>query len=198
MDEKLKDYKERHIRWQNITLTQFGYTNNIILTLTIGFLAFAFDKEFLFTFSFSKDSSFNLKMCFYILTILGLLISIGCGVLTSLSRLYDFRITRNIILTRQRFYDKFKNKPTALNACDFPSPNFKMGFKTLFRVLFGQINFIDKEKLENFSQIQQIKDNFDELRRTANTLGILTWRLLKFQFLFLVIALILYSINLFV
>ena len=191
MDEKLRDYKERHIRWQDISLTQLGYTNNILLSLTIGFLAFAFDKEFLTTLSFSKDSIFNLKMCFYILTILSLLISIGYGVLTSISRLYDFRITRHIVLTRQRFYDECKNKPKALPDYNFPRPRFKLRFKTLCCVLFKQIDFIDKKEIKNLLQNELSEKNFNELRRTANTLGILTWRLLKIQFLFLVISMIL-------
>ena len=198
MDDKLNEYKERHVRWQDITLTQLGYTNNIILTLTIGFLAFAFDKEFLSTFSCAKDSIFSLKMCFYILTILSIIISIAYGVMTSLSRLYDFRITRHIDLTRQRFYDDCKNIPKALPAYDFPKPIFKLRFKTLCHVLFRQIDFIDKKEIKDLLKNQQTKKNFNELRRTANTLGILTWRLLKAQFLFLIISLILYSINLFV
>ena len=64
MDEKLMEFKERHSRWQDISLTQLGYTNNIFLTLTIGFLAFAFDEEKLSTLSILKNSVFNLKMCF--------------------------------------------------------------------------------------------------------------------------------------
>lgn len=198
MDEKLNEYKERDVRWQDLALTQLGYTNNLILTLMIGFLAFAFDKEFLSTFSCSKNSIYSLKMCFYILTILSVIISIGCGVMTSLSRLYDFRITRHIVLTRQRFYCECKNSPKALPAYDFPKPKFKLRFKTLCHVLFRQIDFIEKKEIKDLLNNKQSKKNFNKLRRTANTLGILTWRLLKAQFLFLVISLILYSINLFV
>jgi len=198
MGNELSDYKERYIRWQGISLTQLGYTNNILLSLTIGFLAIAFDKDYLNTLSFSKDSFFNLKMCFYFLTILFLLLSIVYGVLTSLSRLYDFKITQQIVLTRQRFYDEYKNQPKALPNYNFQRPKFKLRFKTLCFVLFHPINYIDKKEIKNFLNNEQSLKNFNKLRRIANTLGVLTWRLLKFQFLFLVISMLFYSINLFI
>ena len=105
MTDKLEDYKARHIRWQNFAITQLGYTNNIIITLSIAFLAYAVDKTYLSTFSLTKGT-FVLKMFVYLWSLSFMLISIAFGVFTSISRLYDFKITRHIALTRQRFFEK--------------------------------------------------------------------------------------------
>lgn len=198
MDDKLNGYMERHIRWQDITLEQLGYTNNVLLTIASGFLAFAFDKKYLSTLSFSRDSVFNLEMCFNIMIVLSLLISITYGLLTSLSRLYDFRITRQIVLIRQRFYDECKNEPRPLPIYDFPRPRFQQRFKTFFLVLFRQLKSIDKKEIKNLLNNKNSIKKFNRLRRDADTLGILTWRLLNFQFLFLMISMIFYSIYLFI
>ena len=38
--EKLNEYKQRHKEWRDISVTQLSNTNNILLTLSSGLLAF--------------------------------------------------------------------------------------------------------------------------------------------------------------
>ena len=195
MNEKLKDYKERHIRWQNSTINQFGYTNNIIITIGIAFLAFAFDKDFLSTFSISKESVFNLKMLIHVIIIICLLISIGCGIMTTLSRLYDFRLTRHIALTRQRFYDK---KTDVLPDYSFPKTKCKKLISTSCKIIFGNIELLTKKQTLQLKEDVDLMNKFNMQRNLANTLGELSWKYMKWQLHFLFISIFAYSINLFV
>lgn len=198
MDEKFREYKERHIRWQNFTLMQLGYSNNIALTLGIGFLALAFDSESISELSFGPDSGFSPILLIEISTVLSLLISIGFGLLTSMSRLYDFRITRHIALTRQRYYEKSENKPLDLPANDFPKIKFRLSLKTLCRILCYPIDLIDKKEIKELTRNKQSLYKFNRLRLIASILGNLSWTLLRFQFLFLMFSMLLYSVSLFV
>jgi hypothetical protein len=43
--ENLKNLKERHVRWQQLSIKQLSFANNLILTLTIGFLGFFATKD---------------------------------------------------------------------------------------------------------------------------------------------------------
>jgi hypothetical protein len=197
MTEKLLEYKKRHIRWQNFTITQLGYTNNIIFTISIGFLAFAFDKDFLTTFSTSQESAFSWEMFFYLSTIFCLLLSIGFGIATSLSRLYDFRITRHIALTRQIYCEYCDNENCSLPDYDFPNPKFKELLGVYFKIIFRELKFLSIKETRKLRKQPDLIKKFNHLRRLSHTLGILSWIGMKKQLLFLFCSLLLYSISLF-
>ena len=196
MTDKSADYKERHLRWQNYTITQLGYVNNIIFTISIGFLAFAFDKEFLSTFSFMKDSVFSWKMLFYLMTIFCLTASIWYSIVTSISRLYDFRITRQITLTRMRYYSEFKDGDYILPDYDFRKPKCKEKFGTFCKIIFKELVFLTKQETKLLKQQSNLMKKFNYLRKLSHNLGIISWRGMKMQLLFLFSSLIFYIISL--
>jgi hypothetical protein len=200
MDEKLKEYKERHIRWQNISITQMGFTNNILITIAIGFLAFAFKDKDLTPFKFCLCGNFNWFLLLNFLSLIFLFVSITNGILTSLSRLYDFRITRNITLTRQRFYEyAMKNKlsKTYLFDFDFPNPKCKEGICAI-KLIFHGIDVITKNESSKIRTDYILRKKFNNLRKLSKTLGILSWLLLRCQLVALLISLFFYTISLFV
>ena len=45
MKDELQDYKDRHIFWTETSVTQLSNVNNLLLTISTGFLAFCFDKR---------------------------------------------------------------------------------------------------------------------------------------------------------
>lgn len=194
MSEKLEDLKEVHIRWQSAANVQLGVTNNIISTISIGFLAFAFDKDFLSTFSISQKSEFNCKMLFHILAIISLIVSIGLGLATSLSRLNDFRITRNIALTKWRFY-KLSNSSIEPLVKHLPKPKIKSSF-LLKKLLLGP-NILLREETENLKEGDPTLNKFIALRALSDRLGGFTYCGLKWQLLLLFLSLILYSLSLY-
>jgi uncharacterized membrane protein YhaH (DUF805 family) len=102
--EIIDKYRERFIRWQLLTQTQLSNTNNLILGLTVGFLAFSVSKTDL---KFPKDC---LLLIFFILSYLLLLISILTGLLLTYSRLYDFRKTKEIIKKKRRRFENDENE----------------------------------------------------------------------------------------
>jgi hypothetical protein len=195
MDDKLKKYEDRAIRWQETALSQMGYTNNIILTLTLAFLAFAFNDKTIPTISFSNNSASHLKLCFHISSVVFLMLSVLFGVATSLFRLSDFRITRYITLTRKRYYEcavKEEKHSKYLSAKSFNHPKFCQQCQTAFRGLFNNLNRIDK--IEATSNLN--KDKFAKLREESHITGIISWHCIRFQFYCLVIGITLYSCNL--
>jgi hypothetical protein len=97
--EKLEEYDERLIRWQQLRISQLSYTNNLILTLTLGMLAFSVSKIGLripdnFSLFFLISSSFS-----------SLLLSLLIGIILTINRLCDFRITTKIIRFEKRKYE---------------------------------------------------------------------------------------------
>jgi hypothetical protein len=84
------------IRWQAITLKQLTYAVNLILTLSVATLGFAF--------SLLRDKDFRLEhsnRCLFDIASLLILISITIGIWCVVNRLRDFRITTKVSKMRR-------------------------------------------------------------------------------------------------
>ncbi|MCH8904678.1 MAG: hypothetical protein IIA45_12280 [Bacteroidetes bacterium] len=88
--EKLSGYKERFIRWQQLTIQHLSYTNNLLLTLNLAFLGF------LITQTGFELSSNPFLITVQIVSITSLGTSFFVGILTVLNRLHDFRSTTRV------------------------------------------------------------------------------------------------------
>jgi len=84
----MTDQSDKFQRWQKITLEQFGYAQNLTLTLTIATLGYWFvllkDKDFI--------PSPSAK-CMMLLSLLALIFSAVVGLACVVNRLWDFRGT---------------------------------------------------------------------------------------------------------
>jgi hypothetical protein len=100
--EKIRQkYSERFNRWQQLTLGQFSNVNNLILSLTIGLLAFIVTQIGI------KIPENCLLLFLIALSYFSLLISLLTGVLLTINRLNDFRKTKDIAkYKKQRFESK--------------------------------------------------------------------------------------------
>src|SRR5271165_5266279 len=88
----------RFVRWQSITITQLGYTINVVLSLSTASLGFAFVSV--------RQSDFELgkaKLPFDMSLFL-LFASIVCGIWCSVNRLCDFRITARIARRSEQLF----------------------------------------------------------------------------------------------
>lgn len=97
----MKAYNERVARWQQLTIAQLSFTNNLFLGLNLGFLGFFITQNKL-----SADCAcwiFVIK----VLAILGLGVSFFTGVYLVVNRLRDFRSTTALVRRREK---KFKIK----------------------------------------------------------------------------------------
>jgi hypothetical protein len=103
--ERVQEYRNRFIRWQQLTYTQLSNTNNLLLTLTLGMLAFSVSKTGLKL--PTNGTILFITISGYIL----LLTSIIMGLLLTINRLADFRETKDLVKYKlQRFETKNKIK----------------------------------------------------------------------------------------
>ncbi len=95
---KSTKHKESFVRWQAITIAQFGYAINLLLGFAVALLAFAFTEI--------KDSTQNPSSCEKIafdLSLLLLLASAVSGTACVINRLRDFRKTTHIARDREQW-----------------------------------------------------------------------------------------------
>jgi hypothetical protein len=172
-----KDMKRQiHSDYRDISISQMSNANNVILGFATGFIIFCLDK--CEKNPFNWDLAFSFKQLFLVLCLISLLFSILYGMAVLICRLYDFRITRHIALTRLRDetledYTEFKNA----NMCD--------RIASLKRVLFEKIKFIPAtDSRKNKTN----KNDFNNLRELCVFLGDASWTWMKFQFFYFVLG----------
>lgn len=102
-------------------------------------------------------------------------LSIITGFILSLSRLYDLRLTSNIVLTRLRALDK----NVTIEDKQSSKSSFVESLKSLFLVFCKYQDYeISKCKI---ADTQNFRDKFAEVQQKANDLGVSTWGLVKCQ-----------------
>ena len=186
MNDKEKEYSERAKDWKNISVTQISFTNNLVSTLAAGYLIYLLDKFPSSSIELVSLHEADWKTTFYVLTMIQVIISVFIGILILLSRLYDFRITRNIALTRKRIYGKHSELMS-----DFTVQG--KGFGSLINTIFAKIDFIQKSDCEQFSE--ELKTRFNNLRIQSKTLGNWTWKLTKVQLIVIFVAVMTHVIS---
>ena len=110
------DYNERLIRWQQVSINQFSYSVNLILSFAVASLGFCI--HFLITGSF-KFSCYG--KCFFLFGTLLLLSSIGFGIWCVIARLQDFKKTKdkiNLKKKRARMKEEKKENEPIYKALD--------------------------------------------------------------------------------
>lgn len=201
-NDKLNEYKQRHKEWRDISVTQLSNANNILITLSTGLLALGLKSGKENEFSCSEKISFIL-----------LAISICYGIAVLFSRLYDFRISRHLALTRQRFYNEYikekgeENKGEGSKGDE--SEKYKKGLlpdnhlgnvtycnriMTFLPTLLCSIGFINKDEITTNSY-KDTKNKFQALRKKSDILGSATWIWTKYQVFFFLSGAILYFIT---
>ena len=204
MTDKETNYIERHRHWQDQAINQLSTANNFMLTISIGLLAFCFDKTVFSKMKFCVCSckiDWSLTLHFFALLFLTIAIIYGMAVLVT--RLYDFRITRNISLTRQRFYTENEKRisddnPNAavLPATEFPYPSFRKRVNAIFKVVFIEIDLLTKAESLEVKSNEHTLNKFNSLREFSFILGTISWRLPRFQALYFGLATVLYVLSL--
>jgi hypothetical protein len=86
LDETIKGFAERYIRWQTIRVEQLGYVNNLIIALASG--ALLWQGQTLLTSPSIIDAHF-----FYLLSAVLFFVSIVIGCYIAWNRLGDFSLT---------------------------------------------------------------------------------------------------------
>jgi hypothetical protein len=135
---KSKTNREGFVRWQGITITQFGYLANLILgfaTASLGFsLTLLGNKDFV-------PPGYGKYL--FLISLIAFMLSIFVGVWCAINRLRDFRKTKQIARDREALSDaeltRKRNEVDRLGECTwrlfkFQIVTFGVGVFTLFVV----------------------------------------------------------------
>ena len=188
MSEKENKNLERHITWRDKTREQLSFFNNLLLTVSVGFLSYSFTKINLSHFYFVFDNwqplssimKIQLKPTMLSMSLIIISLSIIFGLLVAIIRLYDFRITAQIVQIRSWVKEKL---PTQTHKY-----GFWLKFILIFKVIFGKYRKIEYRNCVKFEFMSKTErrvftKDFRNLRCIAHNLGSLTWSNLNCQIL---------------
>jgi len=190
-NEKKQEYLERYRFWSAQSIQQLSFSNNLLLTIAVAALGYFFGKrEKVYSNLFiDLNESIDLVIFFFILGSFLLALSILCGVVLSISRLYDFRLTRHISLTRKRVCQKgdlLQDEP--LN-----SPSMRSAFHDIWHIFYNFEKF-EISQQECREAKETLLHKFRELRKISQSLGRITWVLFNFQSVFFVVGILIYAV----
>jgi len=183
-DKKFKeDYRSRYSSWRDITINQMSSVNNTVTALELGFLAYIFKPE--------------LITCFNLLSIslVFLVLSILLGLLILLTRLYDFRISRHLAMTRMRFVDQHGSTTGLLPCNEDKDYNLCDRLRSFLKIVFCKIDFVSKTEIKEKTKAEIVK-KFTKLQELSSILGSTNWRWMKLQILLFLVSIFIYSLNL--
>jgi hypothetical protein len=188
----IDEYSERHVRWSDKNSSQLSFYNNLLLTLGVGFLSFAYQDSKLMGFEFSlKEIDYSVTT--YVFSILAIMFSIFTGFVASIGRLYDFRITSHIILVRQRVLQHSHLR------IDEKTPQKFSYFRRMllpYKLFFSDFPSITLEQCKAWRRDKNhLTEQLSKIRAISFNLGLATWHRIKWQTLLLLTAIIFYVIS---
>ncbi|MBL7970137.1 MAG: hypothetical protein JNL03_01345 [Prolixibacteraceae bacterium] len=193
LNEKLMEYINRNNFWTDKTINQLGYSINLFTTVGIGFLGYLVTNRDKFPpLEFISGGDINCLLITYFTATFLIFFSIIIGFASVLSRLFDFRITRHISLTRKRFLSRTKSRKGLINSpiIDISKEKYCRSF---WKNVFGKIEFIDESDFKN----NKVPDKIEQLRKESKILGALTWEMHRCQIALFIIGTFLYGLTIF-
>ena len=195
--ELIEEYRERNIRWTDRTLSQLSFYNNLLLTLSIGFLSFAYKMERIEDINISFKNNIDWSLTLYVISITMTTFSILLGLVISLSRLYDFRLTRQVNQIRQRAWEHSDKKLDEKTPDKF---SWRKRAKVIIQCLLEDYPKITMEQCKKLKdaddeRLKKFNDNFRMLRNMSHNLGIATWSQTKLQTVIFAFAIISFIIS---
>jgi len=178
MNDKLSEYKSRYKEWQNISISQLSITNNLLLTISIAYSGYIFEK------GINQCDRFNL---IYQFSLILSFLSMFFGVVVLFSRMFDFRFSRKIAHTRFRIYKKYKKRLKEKNNRQIK----RLGIIEIFKLIF-----LSRKDLEEVSEKCYKRDtltfykNLENLVYLTDRLGATTWYYLSLQIVFLMLSIL--------
>jgi hypothetical protein len=93
-EQRDPDDRESYLRWQGISITQLGYTINLMMTLSGGVLAFVVKEKL--------DGKVNAHGCGWRFALSCLGFSVLAAIAANITRALDFRYTRRAARARMK------------------------------------------------------------------------------------------------
>lgn len=180
MENNMEELKQNHKDWRDISVAQISNANNILITLATGLLAFCFNESKVSNIYIDTRQEINIVKLFFVISIVLIALSLIYGVAVLFTRLYDFRISRHIALSIQRF-GKFSRDD---DVCEVSSLERIM---VLFKIIFLKIDFITFDEAKKLDE-DHSKKKLHNLRRLVKVLGNSSWRWTKMQASFFLLS----------
>lgn len=177
-NEKLKDYQERYHFWTDKRISQFSFQNNIFLTISLALMGYFWkERNDVYTnLIFDSKLDIDWQIVFFFISMALLLYSVVTGLFLAISRLYDLRLTSNIVLSRKWAF----KKSVPIKDEELSSNCVRGSFKNLWQVLRKYHDFaLSRNEVEiNNVSLQQ---KFTMARQVSRDIGICSWILMKNQ-----------------
>ena len=163
---------DKYRYWTKIAIDHLSFSNNLFLTICIAAIAFILsEKDDVYkTIIFDKSLKIDWNIVLYISSIILLSFSIFSGIITVLTRLLDFRITRNSVLV-----DLIANKND--QSLDLHPKAFKPMKNNLclfLYLLFSNKYLMYREELQSKNEGER-KHHKKRLRTYAKQCSKMTW-----------------------
>lgn len=185
-EDKVNSYKKRVSEWRDFSISQLSFTNEILVGISIAFTAFIVSKFDKIKIHLDPKCTFDWGTLTISIALLFSFISLLFGISVILTRLYDFRISRQLAQTRKRYYEyHLKTLPDS----DFEEFNFCHQFKAFIRIIGNKIYVFKKEELKDVENEADIKKNFNDMRKLSKILGDTSWTWTKYQIILLLFSL---------
>jgi len=188
--ELKKEYHERNIRWSQTTISQLSFFNILLLSLGVGFLTFSFNPELFKTLNISFNQ-IDWSVSFLIVSICSIAFSIVLGLITSIARLKNFRITRSINHIRQRTYEH------SAKLLDESTPEKYDRIKRTF-IILKKIPELTIEECKDYKNVGDFDSRFRELRNISHNLGLNSWSYTKKQSILFGVSITSYLCSIFI
>lgn len=189
--EKIARYKDRQSKFHDLASNQLSLTSNLLLTLSIGFLAFTFNKSAVPNIYINKDHDIDWSVVTYLISLLSVSLSVLLGITVLYSRHYDFRITANIIRVRRKVFEKFDAKLPEASTVQ-TKISFYQQLSVFFSIVFVRLDLIRSEKdIDGFTDDKKgFINRFKKMLRTVWILGSISLLWTKIQGLAILVAII--------
>ncbi len=204
---KLKEYSERHRFWADQAVKQTTFSNNILLTISIAVLGYFFvNRGVVYKFIILDYAlPINPPVALFVAGTLLITISIIFGLLVSFSRLYDFRLTRHILLTRKRAMEYGYILPDGV----LPDESLWQIVIGFLRIIFklGKYEILKADVMININEVfdcrkppfplhpsRELIKKFNYLRSRSDSFGKLTHQILIWQLFLFGVGFCLYAI----
>ena len=186
--ERLHTYQQRVVRWTEQRNSQLSFYNNLLLSLSVGFLSFAYGNGRLRGIHLSL-AAIDWSLTLYIGSLTVMCGAALWGLIVGLSRLHDFRISAHINLTRRRVW-KQHCKLLPENSPEEYSRFRKFGL--IWDILRGKYPHFSLEECKDGSNQAEFIPKFNELRAISYNLGRITWTGVFWQTVLFAISILLY------
>lgn len=184
---------ERFRYWQESSIKQTSFFNNLLLVLGAGVLSLAYKVETYATKTFGI-TNIEWETTIILFSFITMSLSVLFGVFCGLNRIFDFRYTLKTLRIRKMFLKKHKDKYSDIEAVTPYNGSFRSYLFTMNNDI-RTLGLQTEPELADAS-IETFKTVISTLKGFTERIGVVSRRLLRTQLWLMVIGFLMYLIGL--